>query len=100
MAQLLAEMIFVGLTSYEEGSDSDREWLGRAAGLFMFAALIWLVMMALVFVGSLWAEQLWDKFKVLVAPVGGISCVIAAVLGKSSLTSAVSSGKQSEQPSY
>jgi hypothetical protein len=31
LAQLVAEMIFVGLSSWEEGSDSDREWLGRAA---------------------------------------------------------------------
>ena len=32
MSQLIAEMIFVGLVSYELDSDSDREWLGRAAG--------------------------------------------------------------------
>ena len=28
-------MIFVALSSYEENSDSDREWLGRAAGWYV-----------------------------------------------------------------
>jgi hypothetical protein len=100
LSQLLAEMIFVGLTSYESGSDSDREWLGRAAGLFMMAALIWLITMALVFVGSIWTENLWEMFASYIAPAGGISGLIAAVFGKSSLTSAAGTGKQTKQPSY
>jgi hypothetical protein len=43
MSQLLAEMVFVGLVSYEDDSDSDREWLGRAAGLVSAAAIGWAV---------------------------------------------------------
>ena len=42
LAQLLAEMIFVGLTSEEVYSDEDREWLGRAAGLALLAGTAWL----------------------------------------------------------
>ena len=34
MAQLIAEMIFVGLTSWQPYSDSDREWFGRSTGWF------------------------------------------------------------------
>ena len=100
LSQLLAEMIFVGLTSYETGSDSDREWLGRAAGLFMLAALLWLITMALLFVGSAVIAGLLDEFENSIASAGGISGVIAAVLGKSSLTSAAGTGKQTKQPSY
>jgi len=100
LSQLLAEVIFAGLTSYEADSESDREWLARAAGLFMLAGLIWLLTMALVFVGALWAEQLLDMFKTWIAPVGGVSGVIAAVLGKSSLTTATGSAKQDKPPSY
>src|SRR5262249_24343056 len=37
VAQLIAEMIFVGLTSEVPNSDEDREWLGRAAGLLLMA---------------------------------------------------------------
>ena len=40
MAQGVAEMIFVGLTSWEAGSDSDREWLGRAAGWFLLERIL------------------------------------------------------------
>jgi hypothetical protein len=100
LSQLLAEMIFVGLTSYETGSDSDREWLGRAAGLFMLAALIWLITMALVFVGLILVATLWEEFRPLIAPVGGVSGVITAVLGKSRLTSASGNEKQLKKPSY
>ena len=100
LSQLLAEVIFAGLTSYEAGSDSDREWLARAAGLFMMAGLIWLLTMALVFVGALWAEQLLEKFQTWIAPVGGVSGVIAAALGKSSLTTATGRAKQDKPPSY
>jgi hypothetical protein len=49
---LIAEMIFVGLSSSEAGSDSDREWLGRAAGWFIVAAVAWMVVMFLTVVAA------------------------------------------------
>ena len=52
LAQLLAEMIFVGLTSEEAYSDEDREWLGRAAGLCLLAGAGWLVVMHLAYIGT------------------------------------------------
>src|SRR5215470_16089724 len=51
-AQLVAEMIFVGLTSYQSGSDADREWLARGAGWYLVLALVWAVTMLGVFIGS------------------------------------------------
>ena len=39
LSQLFADMVFVGLVSYEVNSDADREWLGRAAGWVAAAAL-------------------------------------------------------------
>ena len=100
VAQLLAEMIFVGLSSQESGSDSDREWFGRAAGLFLLAGSIWLIVMALVFVGAVWTAQLWDWFGTVIAPAGGISGVVAAIFGKSGLTSASGSTKGDKPPTY
>ena len=40
-AQLTAEMVFVGLTSWQPYSDSDREWFGRSTGWFAAAAFLW-----------------------------------------------------------
>ena len=59
-AQLFAEMIFVGLTSNQVGSDDDREWLGRAAGVTMFAIVGWIIVMYLAFIGS---EIAWVIFQ-------------------------------------
>ena len=100
LAQQLAEVIFVGLSSHEDASDSDREWLGRAGGLFLLAGSIWLIVMALVFVGAVWTAQLWAWFGSVIAPAGGISGVVAAIVGKSSLTSATESAKEGKPPSY
>jgi len=52
VAQLLAEMIFVGLTSEEPNSEEDREWLGRAAGLSLLVGVAWLVVMHLAYIGT------------------------------------------------
>ena len=43
MAQLIAEMIFVGLTSWQTFSDSDREWFGRSTGWFGVVAFGWFI---------------------------------------------------------
>jgi hypothetical protein len=51
-AQLVAEMIFVGLSSYQKYSDDDREWLGRASALALLAGVSWLVVMYLIYVGG------------------------------------------------
>ena len=100
LALLVADVIFVGLTSFEADSDSDREWLARVAGIMIVAALVWLVAMVLAFVGSILATDLWHWFKAAIAPAGGISGVIVWILGKSSLTSAATAAKQSKQPGF
>jgi len=86
VCQLLAEMIFVGLTSSEENSDSDREWLGRAAGWYLVFAISWFVLMALVFIGSALAPDAYGQFKAWL--VGGGFGTITALLGKSRASTA------------
>lgn len=90
-AQLIAEMIFVGLTSSEKDSDDDREWLGRAAGWFLAAALAWLLTMLLVFVGSSYAEKLYHDLRAWLTTVG--AGTITAWLGKSRFSSEKGTGK-------
>src|SRR5262245_15768443 len=61
-AQLIAEMIFVGLTSWERDSDADREWFGRSTGWFAAAAIIWFVVAYLVLVAGDVALWLWATY--------------------------------------
>jgi hypothetical protein len=93
VAQLIAEVIFVGLTSYQDGSDGDREWLGRAAGWLLVTAIAWVVLMFLVFVGSEIAPDTLRYLKSTLGPIGGISGILTLLLGKSSLSSSISGAK-------
>ena len=94
MSQLIAEIIFVGLVSYEPNSDSDREWLGRAAGWFAALAIVWAVVAVLVFAGELLVQAADGTIHKYIAASGGIICVISglatALLGSSSKTPATS----------
>ena len=90
MSQLIAEMIFVGLVSYEPDSDSDREWLGRAAGWVSAAAIGWAVTAFLsVGVGNLVHQNYfhYDLGRYITA-LGGVSGIATALIGMSGKTSA------------
>ena len=86
VAQLFGEMIFVGLTSYQEGSDADREWLARAAGWYFVTAASWALTMACVFVGSRLVDDVYGQVKTWL--IGGGASIVTAYLGKSSLSPA------------
>ena len=83
---LIAEMIFVGLTSFQDKSDADREWLGRAAGWMLAVAVAWPVVMYLIFVGSEIVPKLPEILQTKLAPIGGISGLITILLGQSRLS--------------
>ena len=92
MSQLTADNIFGGLVSYEPKSDSDREWLGRAAGWLSAFAAAWGIVAFLVFAGE-YAVQLLLKagYQYVVASggvIGVLSGIVAALLGSSSKTPA------------
>ena len=92
-AQLLAEMLFVGLASWQIDSDADREWFGRSTGWFMVIALGWALIGFLVLIG---ADLLFTLYAKLDSYLGNISSaaftagtgLITAVLGKSSTSPA------------
>lgn len=88
VSQMIAEMIFVGLTSYQPNSDTDREWLGRAAGWLLVTTLGWVLVTFLTFAGSLMVTNLASQVSTWIAPLGGISGIVTAWLGKSRLTPA------------
>jgi hypothetical protein len=95
LSQLISDTIFGGLVSYEAYSDSDREWLGRAAGWLGAIAVVWAIIAFLVFAGG-YAVQfaIVSGHKIVVAAggvTGVISGVAAALLGSSAKTPAKSS---------
>jgi Patatin-like phospholipase len=102
MSQLAAEIVFTGLSSYEPQSDSDREWLGRAAGWLAAFAVLWIVVAFLVFAGGYGVQYAVLQAKNYVAASGGIVGVVSglatALLGSSSKTPATSS--QSDETDY
>jgi hypothetical protein len=87
VSQLFAEMIFVGLVSYELSSDSDREWLGRSAGWIIAAATVWALTTFITFAGSHFLIDLHSWLAPYIASAGGMAGVVAALIGKSPLTS-------------
>jgi hypothetical protein len=95
LAQVTADNIFGGLVSYESYSDSDREWLGRAAGWLAAVATAWALVALLVFAGDYFVLLLVQWGHKFVVAAGGVFAVISgiatALLGKSSLTPAKSS---------
>ncbi|HTI44848.1 MAG TPA: hypothetical protein VL462_00620 [Candidatus Nitrosotalea sp.] len=106
-AQLTGEAVFTGLGSFVKGSDSDREWLGRAAGWYLLVAIGWVITVLLVYGGSVlllppgtdgdpgwtayfgWVDKIRGGIQTIgnyLAPIGGLSAVATAVLSGSSLT--------------
>jgi hypothetical protein len=97
-AQLVGDMIFAGLSSYEENSDADQEWLGRAAGYFLVTAVGWFLVV--VFVFARWdtvvnkvPNFVADHYSGWLAAVGGVSGIITWVVGQSGLSSATGEAK-------
>jgi hypothetical protein len=89
LSRAVAEMIFVGLSSYEAKAEADREWLGRTGGWIMAAALGWFVLMFLAFFGAVFGwDDVWSAASTWIAPLGGISGLVAALLGSSGFTRA------------
>jgi hypothetical protein len=87
-SQLFAEMIFVGLVSYEPNSDADREWLARGAGWIAATAVVWAVTTFLSFAGGHFLIDVKSWLGPYIASAGGIAGVAAALIGKSTHTKA------------
>jgi hypothetical protein len=101
-SQLFADMIFAGLSSYEEESDADQEWLGRAAGWFLVASLLWFVVVVFVFarwdlVASYLQDYISANYREWLSAVGGVAGIVTWVLGQSGLSPATGEAKNKVQ---
>jgi Patatin-like phospholipase len=96
-SQLMAGIVFVGLASYEDKSDPDREWLGRAGGWIAAAAVAWALIAFLVFDGGYFVQIASGPVHRYIVASGGvigvISGIVTALLGSNSGTAAKSTSK-------
>jgi hypothetical protein len=100
-AQLTAEMVFVGLTSWQPYSDSDREWFGRSTGWFAISAFFWFAATFLVLVAGefvLWLVAHYDWAKYASAILAAGSGLASTLLGKSTKTAPPNSPSAERSP--
>ncbi len=83
---MLAATLFAGISSHllKRVSDEDREWWARFSAWTLISAGAWVVFSSLVLFGPVGLQQ----FPTLLGAVGGVSGVLALVLGKSGKTPA------------
>jgi len=92
-AVFVGEAVHLGLTSYLEWSDGEREWLATAVGYHTRAAVSWFLLTFCVFGGSYLVFTFYREFGfsrqlASLGTTGGIAGVIVAWLGKASATAA------------
>ena len=84
VAMRLGQVFYIMLRSYSPAGDFEREWLGRAGGWHLIAALAWIVLSSVVFLGTglfeFWLHPNW------LALIGAGAAMAICFLGKSSVT--------------
>ena len=84
MVFLLGATLYIGVTSKSAGiDDEDREWWARLGAWILIAILGWIAFTTIVIIGplALLSAPEW------LAPLGGVSGLLAAILGRSARTS-------------
>jgi len=87
LAVMVGQLVFVLFRSYSPRGDIEREWLGRAAGWYIAVGLSWMIGGTLVLFASAAAAGIGligQDLQGWLAPIGGVSGILAALLGKSS----------------
>ena len=93
MSQLLAQMVFVGLTSYRQSFNVDQEWFGRASGWMLIMAAVWALGMFAIFAHSLvgygdrpiGTTEIYSFMAYWAVPVTIIAGLIVALFGTSNI---------------
>lgn len=87
LAYLIGELLYVGVASFSEKGDMDREWLARSSGWLSATAVGWALFSGI-------ALLVPDRLHVVWASIGGaISGIVTASLGWSSLTAATTAAQ-------
>lgn len=85
---LLARALFVGFASVMDGgsastNDADREWWARLSGWVLLVGVMWLLLSSVCLLGGNLLQALkGDYFTEIVGGMGGLSGILASLLGK------------------
>ena len=90
---LLTATVFVGVVS-RWTSDDDREWWGRMGAWALIAMVAWLALFGLVIFGPVGLVWLNWKWNMAVGSAGGLSGLLAVLLGRSAKTPASKSDSE------
>jgi hypothetical protein len=97
LTHAVGQILLVGLTSARPDGDGEREWLARAGAWFAIIAVVWAVFAGLVlFDITDTLETTIGRIDTWLVPAGGLSGVIAAWIGRSAKTCAVSRGPRGQ----
>ena len=93
LSQFLAQMVFVGLTSYRQSFNVDQEWFGRASGWMLIMAAVWALGIFVIFAHSLvgygdrpsGTAEIYSFMAYWAVPVTIVAGVIVALIGTSNI---------------
>ena len=97
-ALLLGDNLYVGLASYAQDGDGEREWRARSSGWIFAVTLVWIVLSGIVLFGphaldSLESAWAWK----LAAAGGGVSGLVSILTGASAKSAATTARRAIER---
>jgi len=92
LAQWVADLVFVGLTSYRRQFNADQEWLGRSGAWLLVTAVAWSLGMFVTFAGFLTgidsapATEFFRFMRQWLVPIVVLMGLLIAIVGTSNLS--------------
>jgi len=94
-ALLLGDTLYVGLASYAQDGDAEREWRARSSGWIVVVTLVWLVLAGIILFGPQALDSAWHFGFVLAG--GTISGLVAVLMGSSTKSAATTARQAIER---
>ena len=93
-ALLFGDNLYVGLASYAQDGDSEREWRARSSGWIFAVTLVWIVLSGIVLFGPQGLDSLESAWGWKLAAAGGGVSGLVSILTGASAKSAATTARQ------
>jgi hypothetical protein len=91
---LFGDNLYVGLASYAQDGDSEREWRARSSGWIFAVTLVWIVLSGIVLFGPQALDSLESAWAWKLAAAGGGVSGLVSILTGASAKSAATTARQ------